>query len=302
MEVIFGIDNISPFKERSYVTIGNFDGYHKGHKLLVEKVQRKAIKGEGKSVLITFFPHPQSLFVSDFKIVNSLEVKIEKLRKTGVDYLIIIPFTHQFSNISAFEFVQDILIDKLNCKGVVIGYDFAFGKKGEGNGEFLKKYQQFSTEVVEAVTFNGLIASSTVLRKALLDGDIALYNNISGDYPLYTGVVVKGLGLGKKFGFATANFYLPSNLLFPKKGVYAVKVIVGTETFSGVANFGTKPTIGSNKLVVEVHIFGLEENLYGKKITLKLIQFLREEKQFCSKQKLITQVNEDIIRSKEILC
>ncbi|WP_353892045.1 bifunctional riboflavin kinase/FAD synthetase [Proteinivorax hydrogeniformans] len=301
MEVIFGLEKIKLIQGSSFVTIGNFDGYHKGHKQLVEKVKEKAKSSGGSSVIISFFPHPQSLFVPDFKVINPIEIKVEKLKKTEVDYLIIIPFTKDFAGYSPKKFVQEILINKLKCKGLVIGYDFCFGRNGEGNAKFLKKYSEFNTEVLDAVTFDNVVASSTLLRKALLDGDIQLFYNVAGEYPIYSGIVVSGLGLGKKMGFPTANFYLNSNTLYPKNGVYAVKVKVDGKTFSGVANFGTKPTIGNNKYGVEVHIFDLEKTLYGKMVCISLVKFLRSEQNFENKIELINQVNNDIKDARRIL-
>lgn len=298
MKLIFGFENLHEDLQSSIVTIGNFDGLHVGHRFIIDKVINESKKENKKSVVLTFYPHPQSLFNRDFKIINTLEQKVEYFRETGIDYLIIQPFTKQFAEANPDNFVKDVLIKGLKSSKVIIGYDFTFGNKGQGNIQLLQKYEQFDTEVVEPILVENLVVHSTILRNCLILGDVQLYKKLTGKYPKISGHVTTGMGIGNKLGFPTANINFPVNVVKPARGVYLVKGYVGDLKIYGVANLGIKPTLGKNKFNVEVHLFDFNQDIYGQKITIELIKFLRPEKKFTSIENLTKQVKKDILEAK----
>ncbi|SHJ57217.1 riboflavin kinase / FMN adenylyltransferase [Anaerobranca californiensis DSM 14826] len=298
MKLIFGVENLHDDLRSSIVTIGNFDGLHVGHRFIIDKVINESKKENKKSVVLTFYPHPQSLFNRDFKIINPLEQKVEYFRETGIDYLIIQPFTKQFAEANPDDFVKDVLINGLKSSKVIIGYDFTFGNKGQGNIQLLQKYEQFDTEVVEPILVENLVVHSTILRNCLIFGDVQLYKKLTGKYPKISGHVTTGMGIGNKLGFPTANINFPVNVVKPARGVYLVKGYVGDLKIYGVANLGIKPTLGKNKFNVEVHLFDFNQDIYGQKITIELIKFLRPEKKFTSIENLTKQVKKDILEAK----
>ncbi|SES78061.1 bifunctional riboflavin kinase/FAD synthetase [Anaerobranca gottschalkii] len=298
MKLIFGFNNLPDNLQSSIVTIGNFDGLHVGHRFIIDKVINESKKENKRSVVLTFYPHPQSLFNRDFKIINTLEQKVEYFKETGIDYLIIQPFTKQFAESNPDDFVKEVLINKLKSSKVIIGYDFTFGNKGQGNIQLLQKYNEFETEVIEPITVENIVVHSTVLRNCLLLGDVQLYKKLAGKYPKISGHVTTGMGIGNKLGFPTANINFPVNVVKPARGVYLVKGYIGDIKTFGVANLGLKPTLGKNKFNVEVHLFDFNQNIYGQKITIELIKFIRPEKKFANIESLTKQVKKDILEAK----
>lgn len=301
MELIFGISNLKQDLSGSVVTMGNFDGLHNGHKEIIKKVIDFSKEMKVKSVAFTFFPHPQSLFSKDFKIISTLEQKVEYFRETGLDYLIIEPFTPFFANYDPFKFVEYYIKGKFKASKVVIGYDFSFGNKGEGNAKMLKNFHEFETEIVSPISVGNLVVHSTMLRNCLTLGDMELYKELSGRYPKISGHVVSGKGIGNKLGFATANINFPANIIRPAKGVYLVRVFMGALRAYGITNIGKKPTFGVYKTNAEVHLFNFNENIYGKKIEVELIKYIRPETRFDNIDDLVKQVNKDIILAKELI-
>lgn len=301
MQLIFGINNLTQDLSGSIITIGNFDGLHNGHKQLISKVINESREKKVKSAAFTFFPHPQSIFNKEFKIISTLEQKIDYFRETGIDYLIIEPFTKSFASSDAKEFVEHFIIDKLKVSKVIIGYDFSFGKKSRGNADLLKNYRQFDTEIVSPIAIDDLVVHSTLLRNCLVLGDTELYNKLSGKYPKISGKVVSGKGIGNKLGFATANINFPANIIKPARGVYLVKAYLNESSIYGIANIGKKPTLGIYKTNAEIHLFNFSKNIYGEKIHVELLRFLRSEKRFNSIDELVKQVNTDILKAKELL-
>lgn len=294
MELVFGIKKIEKQLPRCITTIGNFDGLHLGHRQIIDKVIKESRENNQVAAAYTFFPHPQILFNKNFKIISTLEQKVNYFRETGIDLLIIEPFTEEFASLDADLFIREILINKLNCSKVIIGYDFSFGKKGKGNGNLLSKYREFTTEIIDPISVQGQVVHSTLLRNCLIEGDTKQYFNLTGRYPCITGTVISGKGMGNKLGFATANIFFPSNITRPKKGVYLIKGFIDHKEYFGIANIGIKPTIGENRFNAEIHFFNFSENIYGKKIEVDLMEFLREEKKFDNVSALVKQVNFDI--------
>ncbi|GAB6183697.1 bifunctional riboflavin kinase/FAD synthetase [Thermodesulfovibrio hydrogeniphilus] len=305
MQVINGIEKLKD--ENTVITIGNFDGVHLGHQKLFEFVKKKAKQINGKSVVITFNPHPIKVLFKDhpLKLITTVEDKVKLIEKCGVDILIIIPFTPEFANIEAENFVREILLDKFNTKWVVIGYDYKFGRGRKGTTDLMKKFGSeygFRVTVVKAYQKSGKILSSTAVRNALFEGNIKEANSFLGRAYHIDGEVIKGAGRGASLlGYPTANIS-PVQEIIPKEGVYAVKVTLPhlSKTFNGVANIGKNPTFNGTEYSYEVHIFDFRENLLGKKIRVHFIARIRDEKKFSSPEELKQNIANDIDVAKKI--
>ena len=290
------------------LTIGTFDGVHVGHQKILQQVKKEAEKIGGESVLFTFFPHPRMVLYPEshgLKLLQTQEEKMAKLARVGIENCIVYPFTFDFSRLSAIEFVRDILVNKLQIKKLVIGYDHQFGKNREGNIEFLKEIcEVYGFEVIEipAQDIDAVNVSSTKIRKAILDGDLAKANEYLGERFELTGTVVHGQAIGKTIGFPTANIKVNSELkLIPGNGVYAVAVSLKDSDYIGMLNIGNRPTVNdSTDRTIEVHILDFSGEIYAEEITVKFIDKLRDEKQFKDLQELQNQLKEDekFIRNK----
>ena len=307
MDVIYGFDEIVR-DTNSFVTIGTFDGLHAGHKRIIEKLKEKAAFSGGRSVVITFHPHPRTVFEGNdtVKLLTSLDEKTELFGNLGIDVLWVINFTREFASLSSEEFVKAYLVEKLGIKEIIIGHDHRFGKGRDGNEEKLREIGQkynFLVTPVEAVEINSITASSTKIRKALVDGDIKSANGFLERNYSIRGEVVVGEKRGRLLGFPTANVgNIAEHKLIPAIGVYAVKVVVEGNEWAGVINIGRRPTFNENDRVIpEVHILGFNGYIYGKKIEVKFVERLRGEIKFSSKEELIEQIKKDKEKSLEIL-
>lgn len=286
-------------KEKTIVTIGTFDGVHIGHQKIIEQVVQTAKKTAKKSVLLTFFPHPRMVLQKDnsIKLINTIEERAALLAKTGLDFLIIHPFSKEFSRLTALDFVRDILVNQLNVSKLIIGYDHHFGKNREGNLEQLTEYSHlygFEVQEIPAQDINQVAVSSTKIRKALSEKHIKTANNYLGYHFMLTGKVVNGKQLGGKIGFPTANIDVNATYkLIPKTGVYVVKSSIHNTVVYGMMNVGFRPTIKGQHQTIEVHFFNFNENLYNKELTIEILYFLRDEQKFDSIEKLIEQLRKD---------
>jgi riboflavin kinase/FMN adenylyltransferase len=290
------------------LTIGTFDGVHVGHQKILQQVKMEAEKIGGESVLFTFFPHPRMVLYPEshgLKLLQTQEEKMAKLERVGVENCIVYPFTFDFSRLSAIEFVRDILVNKLQIKKLVIGYDHQFGKNREGNIQFLKEIcEVYGFDVIEipAQDIDAVNVSSTKIRNAILGGDIAKANEYLGEKFELTGTIVHGQAIGKTIGFPTANIQVNSDLkLIPGNGVYAVDVNVKDSHYFGMLNIGNRPTVNdSADRTIEVHILDFSGEIYAEEITVKFIDKLRDETQFKDLQELQNQLKEDekFIRTK----
>ncbi|MCS7164609.1 MAG: bifunctional riboflavin kinase/FAD synthetase [Thermodesulfovibrio sp.] len=305
MQVIKGIERLE--WEDTVITIGNFDGVHIGHQRIFDYVKRKANQINGKSVVVTFHPHPIKVLFKDhpLKLITTTEDKIKLIEKCGIDITVLIPFTYEFAQIEAEDFVREILLQKFNAKWVVVGYDYRFGKERKGDKELLKELGMrygFKVSVLKAYKKKGKILSSTAVRNALIEGNIKEANLFLGRAYHIDGEVVKGAGRGSSIlGYPTANL-IPKQEIVPKEGVYAVKVTIPHyKTLRGVANIGKNPTFGNKDLSYEVHILDFKENLLGKTIRVHFISRLRDEKKFNSPEELKLNIANDIERAKEVL-
>jgi len=291
-------NNLSHYKSDKAVvlTIGTFDGLHIGHQKIINRLTRNE---NLQSVVLTFFPHPRMVLQqnSDIKLLNTIDEKIELFTKLQLEVLIIHPFDKTFSELSAEEFVKNILIEKLNLKKIIIGYDHRFGKNRTAGIEeliaFGKKYN-FEVEQIPAQEIDEISVSSTKIRKALDDGDITLANSYLG-YPYsLEATVVQGRKIGRTLGFPTANLKIYENYkLVPKKGIYIVRVVFDNQTFKGMMSIGTNPTVKGREQTIEVNILDFDKDIYGKKIKIYFLKRIRDEQKFNSIEELKTQMQKD---------
>ncbi|MFY9242289.1 MAG: bifunctional riboflavin kinase/FAD synthetase [Polaribacter sp.] len=295
------IQNTSQFssKEQTFVTIGTFDGVHFGHQKIIEKLVFEAKKAGKKSVVLTFFPHPRMVLQKDasLELINTIDERAKLLKKTGLDYLIIHPFSKEFSRMSALEFVRDLLVNQLNISKLIIGYDHHFGKNREGNITQLTEYSHlydFKVEEIPAQDIDDVSVSSTKIRHALVSGNLKTANSYLGYNFMLTGKVVNGKQLGGKIGYPTANIDVKETYkLIPKTGVYVVKSTIDDKTIFGMMNIGSRPTVNGNHQTIEVHFFDFNQDLYRQELTIELMYFLRDEQKFDSVELLIHQLKKD---------
>ncbi len=312
MKIIRKIEDIKktispPFP--ACITIGNFDGIHKGHQQLFARVVKRAKEQKGTSIAITFDPHPlQVLRQKDtppVKFITNKAQKEEYIREAGVDFLIIIPFSREFAKRDAEDFLSDILIKKLSVQTLIVGYDYAFGKGRSGNIEFLQERGRetgFTVEVIPPFYVQGEIVSSTRIRKLLLSGKMEEAAACLGRPYQIRGRVRHGKKRGgAELGFPTANLHFHDNDVVPKEGVYAVEVEYNEKSYGGVLNIGKNPTFDGDNLVAETHIFGFNKDIYDREITLSLHKYLRGEVKFSSIDALIAQIKDDSRQAKELL-
>jgi riboflavin kinase/FMN adenylyltransferase len=298
--------NIQEFKavKKAIITIGTFDGVHLGHQKILHKIAEQAGLFNYESVVLTFFPHPRMVLGKDttIKLLNTLEEKEKLIEKTGIDHLIIQKFDEAFSNLSAADFVKQILVDKLNSGKIIIGYDHKFGKgrTADINNliEFGKQFN-FEVEEISAEEIGDIAVSSTKIRKALLEGNIQLVNQYLGYTFEFTGKVIEGKKIGRTIQFPTANISIEKNYkLLPKNGVYIITSKIDNINYHGMMNIGTNPTLGENQQTIEVHFFDFNQNIYNKKLTIKVLDKIREEQKFDSLEALQLQLNKDQTFSK----
>ncbi|MCX7983187.1 MAG: bifunctional riboflavin kinase/FAD synthetase [Syntrophales bacterium] len=306
MEVISGWENIPPSLKGAYLTIGNFDGVHLGHQFIFEKLRREAAEHKVPSVVITFEPHPKMIIhpeIRPFYLITTLEEKLNLIGEHGINCCVVIPFDPSFAQTTAGEFVKKILVEKLHVKKVFIGHDYTFGRGKEGNETFLieqGKILGFEVEVLTPFTLNGIVISSTRVRKAILSGEMHQAAQYLGRPYNLKGVVVEGHGRGQELGFPTANI-APEKVLIPPDGVYAVKVKMDHTWLKGAMNIGTNPTFGDEKRTLEVFLLDFEGNIYGRRVDVYFVDRIREERKFPSIDELINQITLDVARVREIL-
>ena len=294
--------HLSEFKKLNHavVTIGTFDGVHFGHQKIVKRLVELAKATGGESVILTFFPHPRLILDpenQDLKMINTIEQKAEILNRLGVDHLIIIPFTRDFSNLSAREYIEQVLVETLGTKHIIVGYDHRFGKDRKGGmpelEEFSKKYD-YQIEVIKEQDINDVAVSSTKIRKALLSGDVALASQFLGYHFSLRGRVIKGDKIGRTIGFPTANIFVEETYkLIPSDGIYAVTLLMGAETFKGMAYIGQRPTINGMTRNIEVNIFDFDKEIYGQTINMYFLEFLRHDVKFTGLETLKAQLQKD---------
>ena len=298
MKIYKSIDEYNESKS-SVVTIGTFDGVHKGHQKVFDKVINASKLSNLSSVVLTFFPHPRIILnkYNDVKMIDTLDEKIDHLEKIGIDHLVIHPFDKKFSLLSANQFIEDYLVEKLKLKHIIIGYDHRFGKGREASITDLKKYSSefnFVVDEIDAQEIEKIAISSTKIRKSINEGDLETTRVYLGRFFSLTGKVVKGDGLGKQIDYPTANIKIEENYkIIPKDGVYYIKTTIDNKLYNGMMNIGHRPTIGSKEKSIEVNLFNFNRDIYDKTISINVIKKIRDEKKFSSIEALKAQLAKD---------
>ncbi|WP_223034609.1 bifunctional riboflavin kinase/FAD synthetase [Hanstruepera marina] len=290
--------------QNSAVTIGTFDGVHIGHQKIIKRLIDTAKKEGLESVVLTFFPHPRMVLQNDadIKLINTIKERQDILDELGLDCLFLKQFTKDFSRWSAEDFVQKLLVNQLNAKKVIIGYDHHFGRNRSANIDDLKAFGEqynFEVEEISAQDVNDVSVSSTKIRKALLEGDIANANSYLGYNFMLNGIVVKGKGLGKNIGYPTANLYIEEAYkLIPKQGVYIVQSTISNKRVYGMMNIGQNPTVNNSQSQnIEIHFFDFNRSIYNLELKIELLVRIRDEKKFDSIETLSQQLEQDKITS-----
>ena len=294
-------------KQHTVLTIGTFDGVHIGHQKIIKRLVEVANIKDLQPSLLTFFPHPRMVLQKDanIKLINTISEKEQLLKRFGITNLVVKKFTKDFSRLTAEVYVEDILVDQLKSKYVIIGYDHHFGRNRNANIEDLKQFgKQFNFEVEEISMqdINDVAISSTKIRSALIAGDIKTANTYLGYNFMLTGTIIKGKGLGKTIHYPTANLNIEESYkLIPKQGVYVVKALIDNKTEFGMMNIGNNPTVNGQSETIETHFFNYDQSLYGKQLSIELLERLRDEQKFDNLEELTKQLDLDQIKAKAFL-
>lgn len=307
MLVIKDLAQLPKFKN-AVITVGTFDGVHKGHQQLIKRINELAEKSNGESVIITFNPHPRLVINpndSNLQLLNTAEEKISLLEKYGVHNVVMVPFSRNFSEQTAEEYIEYFLVRNFHPKYIVIGYDHKFGKNRTGDINLLKQMKHhfgYEIEEIQKETLDAITISSTKIRHALQEGNITVANELLGHNYTLEGLVMKGKQNGRKIGYPTANLSIAdTHKLIPRKGIYAVRVHHAGNVYGGMLSIGFNPTFGGKKLTVEVNILNFNQDIYGEKIKLELIEYIRDEKMFENVQELIRAIDNDKLKIEKIL-
>jgi riboflavin kinase/FMN adenylyltransferase len=304
--MILDLDALRAPLTNPVLTIGNFDGVHKGHLALFEKVKSRAAAIGGQSAVVTFDPHPLRVMKpgNGPPLITPTEQKLKLMEQAGIEVIFCIPFNKTFAAISAEAFVKDILVGRIGIREIVVGYDYSFGHNRRGNIGMLREMGRdlgFLVHVMEPVRVQDTLVSSTMIRSLVLDGDLAATRRLLGRSYQISGTVVKGKNRGGRLlGFPTANLR-PVDALIPKRGVYVVTVLVDELIYDGVTNIGYNPTFGDAALSVETHLLDFSGDLLGKTIRVNFIQRLRDEMTYPSVEALAAQIGRDIIEARRLL-
>ncbi len=304
------VDDIETFKcsDHSIVTSGTFDGVHVGHQKILRQLVETARQNNGQSIVITLWPHPRFVLKKDpgsLRLLSTFEEKASLIEKLGVDILLKIPFTHEFSEISSETFIRDILIQKLKTNVLIIGYDHRFGKNREGSFEYLKEHSdQFGFEVMEIPRedVDHMGVSSTRIRDALAKGEVHEAADLLGRNYALSGFVKDGDRIGRSIGFPTANIDVPETYkLIPGDGAYAVYVHLEGKKYDGMLNIGWRPTVSGQERRIEVNIFNFDQDIYNRRLTVEFVRLLRKEKKFRGIEELKNQLNQDKQEALQVL-
>lgn len=305
MDIFRGVEGLRQNLKNPAITIGNFDGVHRGHQALFQTVKQWAKRLDGQSVVMTFHPHPLEVLFPDkaLTFITSHEQKLKLIADCGIDATIVIPFSREFSQISAHSFIEDLLVGKIGMKAIVVGHDYRFGHGREGDTRLLKKLGVkfgFEVDTITAIKLNDEVVSSTAIRQLIVNGEVREANRLLGRPFEVSGTVIYGRMRGASLGFPTANLRLPA-LTSPRTGVYVIEADVAGHRFGGAANLGFNPTFGDTELSLEVHLFDFSRDIYGEPITVRFLERLRDEKRFAGPEELVEQIRKDVQTARKIL-
>ncbi|MFI5171346.1 MAG: bifunctional riboflavin kinase/FAD synthetase [Chitinophagales bacterium] len=308
MQVVRDVNHLPEFN-KSVITIGTFDGVHTGHREIISKIRNAANQIRGKSIIITFHPHPRHILTPEQPVyyLTTLEEKIKILEQCHVDFVVVVPFSREFSEIEAEDYAENFLIKKFNPAVIVFGYDHKFGKDRSGDIHQLKEIANkyaIRVEEIPAYVIDNIAVSSSKIRKFLLEGNIAEANELLGYHYELTGHVVKGDQIGRTLGFPTANIYVEDeNKLIPGDGVYVAEVEIKNRPakYNGLLSIGSRPTFNKTEKRIEVYILDFDEVIYGETITVKISAFLRKDKKFNNAEELIDAMKADKKNALELL-
>lgn len=323
MKIYRSLEDFSPV-ENAVVTIGTFDGVHIGHQKILTHLKEVAHTIKGETILLTFFPHPRLIINPDddsLRLINDIEEKVSQLSKVGIDHLIIIPFSRDFSNQSPEEYISNVLVGKLGTKKIVIGYDHHFGKDRKGSMGDLEQFASifdYSVDEIPEQDINDIAVSSTRVREALIKGDIKTANLYLG-YPFeLTGTVIRGDQIGRTIGFPTANLQVHEpHKLIPAYGIYAVEVYIYNQIQNittgeyqeenpmsiakGMGYIGTRPTVDGMNRAIEISLFDFDQDIYGKTLRVKFLHFIRHDERFDSLEEMKAQIKADEIQIRSLI-
>ena len=307
MRVFRDLDHLPSFKN-AVVTIGTFDGVHLGHQKLIARINALAREHDGESIIVTFHPHPRLVINPEdttLKLLNTTEEKVALLSQYKVDNIVVVPFSRDFSEQEAEEYISDFLVNSFHPAYIVIGYDHRFGRNRSGDFALLEKCKEQFGYKLEAITkemLDDIAISSTNIRHALQQGNVTMANDLLGHNYTLSGIVVKGLQNGRKLGFPTANIQVGDpNKLIPGTGIYAVRVHYHDIVYNGMLSIGFNPTFDGKEQTIEVNILDFDKEIYGESLTLEFIQFIRHEKKFESLEDLIKAIEHDKMQTIAIL-
>lgn len=306
--VIYEAHQTIPDISNAIVTSGTFDGVHFGHKKILKKIVKTARDINGKSIVLTFWPHPRFVLFPEektLKLLTTFEEKARLLEEVGIDYLVKVEFTQAFSQLSSETFIQHMLVEKLKTKKLIIGYDHRFGKNRSGSFEYLKENSDsfgFEVEEIPRQDIDDVGVSSTKIRQALFHGEVKLAAEYLGRHYSLIGEVISGNKIGTQLGFPTANIQVLEDFkLVPKDGAYAVRIKAGALWYKAMLNIGIRPTVGGLHRVIEAHIFDFDSEIYGQSIEVEFVAYLRDEKKFDSLEDLRHQLQKDKMSSLTLL-
>lgn len=307
MAVFHSTDHLPQFKN-PVLTIGTFDGVHKGHQAILQDVARHAAGIGGESIVITFDPHPRKLIYPNqsMHLLTSLDRKIALIQKTGIDHIVVVPFTHAFAALTAEAYISEFLVKKFHPHTIVIGYDHRFGNDRTGDIALLKSFgdqYHFTVHEIPVQTIDEAAVSSTKIRKAIDAGDVHTAATMLGRPYQFSGTVEQGAQIGRQLGYPTANIRpLEPDQLIPANGVYAITASYEDHVYKGMLNIGIRPTVTeSAKLHIEAHLFGFSQDIYGKELTIIFHERLRDEQKFPSLEALKEQLAKDAVQAQSLL-
>ena len=307
MQLVYEVENYKPDRQELFLALGNFDGVHRGHQSLINRVVERKTAAGGIGAAFIFEPHPAQLLIPDRMplLLATPQRKAKLLESMGLDLLIYNQFTREIASLTPEQFVQHFLVERLHVKEVFVGFNYSFGYKGLGTPETLQQLgiqYGFEVHIIEPFKIDGELVSSSAVRQALEEGKISQASRMLGYNPILDGIVVTGEKRGRQLGFPTANVGIEKVYNIPAKGVYAARAEVNEKTYNAVVNIGSKPTFHDEyPISIEAHLMDFDGDIYGQPISLSFIEKIRDEKRFDSLEALVAQITKDKQTAQSIL-